>query len=56
MSNHGTCFNCSDWKCRCSDCPCLVERSNAWYCDEYDGYCREIEECGEYFPETGCGE
>lgn len=36
------------YEIRCSDCICLVEENNQWYCDEYQKYCKDVTECGEW--------
>jgi hypothetical protein len=32
---------------RCRDCICLREKNDKWFCDEYQDYCINIDECGE---------
>ena len=41
-----TCGNCSDWKCRCSDCPELEEESGKWVCGGNGTPCEKVEFCG----------
>ena len=37
-----------DYKKRCSDCACLIEKNGIWCCDECFGQkCEEIDDCPE---------
>ena len=37
-----------DYKKRCSDCACLIEKNGVWCCDECFGQkCEEIDDCPE---------
>ena len=37
-----------DYKKRCTDCACLIERNGVWCCDECFGQkCEEIDDCPE---------
>ena len=37
-----------DYKKRCADCACLIERNGVWCCDECFGQkCEEIDDCPE---------
>ena len=37
-----------DYKKRCADCACLIEKNGVWYCDECFGQkCEEIDDCPE---------
>lgn len=43
------CEECTNYKCKCADCACLVEGDNGeWVCDTQSKPCAEITECGEW--------
>jgi len=48
------CRSCSDWECRCSNCVCLTDKGGLGYCDQYQKYCRDVKECGEFSIQMGC--
>ena len=41
------CIDCTNYKCRCEDCVCLVEQNNDWFCEELQEYCKDILLCPE---------
>ena len=41
-----------DYKKRCTDCACLIEKNGVWCCDECFGQkCEEIDDCPQGAPE-----
>lgn len=49
MSCNLNCGKCSDYKCKCADCFCLVEGEHGeWFCDEHEKPCEEVETCCEW--------
>lgn len=48
------CKNCDDWKCRCGDCMCLIEKNEKWFCDEYQEFCEEIMQCNLFNEDSSC--
>ena len=48
------CRHCNNWKCRCEDCICLVDKNLKWFCDNYDDYCENVISCYNYDNDTSC--
>ena len=48
------CRHCNNWKCRCEDCICLVDKNLKWFCDNYDDYCENVISYYNYDNDTSC--
>ena len=49
METNKECKECENYKCRCQDCVCLVEKDNEWFCDDIQKFCKDIvDECIEF--------
>ena len=48
------CTICDDIKCRCADCPALIEKLNRWWCNFEEDWCENIMCCLLYDEGSGC--